>query len=114
MITGLRVRGYHGVFDHERRDGQDFLVDATVEVDTRAAAATDELSQTVDYAHLASALAEMVAGPPVQLLETLASGLVDICLRQPGVHHAQVTVHKPDVGMPVSVRDVAVTVERRR
>ena len=36
-LRGLRVRGYHGVLDGERRDGQEFLIDAVLAVDTRPA-----------------------------------------------------------------------------
>ena len=32
-LRGLTVRGHHGVFDHERRDGQDFIIDVTVWID---------------------------------------------------------------------------------
>ena len=38
-LRGLTVRGHHGVFDHERRDGQDFVIDITVWIDLAAAAA---------------------------------------------------------------------------
>ena len=62
-LRGLRVRGYHGVLDSERRDGQEFLVDAVLWLDTAAAAAGDDLALTVDYAALADRLAAIVAGP---------------------------------------------------
>ena len=52
-LTGLRVRGHHGVFEHERRDGQDFLVDLVVWTDFTAAAESDDLDDTVDYGALA-------------------------------------------------------------
>ncbi len=61
-LTGLRVRGHHGVFAHERRDGQEFVVDAELEVPTAAAAESDELADTVDYGALAQRLAAVVAG----------------------------------------------------
>src|SRR3954451_25256379 len=78
-LTGLTVRGFHGVFDFERRDGQDFVVDVVLESKTAPAAATAHLTKTVSYGELAGALAEVVAGEPVQLLETLAQRLADVC-----------------------------------
>jgi dihydroneopterin aldolase len=108
-LTGLRVRGHHGVFDHERRDGQDFVVDAVLELDTAAAAASDDVADTVDYGNLAQRLAAVVAGEPVNLLETLASRLVDQCLADPRVGSATVTVHKPQAPIPLAFADVAVT-----
>ncbi len=113
-LSGLRVRGFHGVFDHERRDGQDFVVDAELEVSTAAAAASDDLTQTVDYGELAQRLAAVVAGEPVNLLETLAARLADACLADPQVRAATVTVHKPQAPIPLAFGDVAVTIRRER
>jgi dihydroneopterin aldolase len=111
-LTGLRVRGRHGVFPEERRDGQEFVVDAVLTLDTRAAAASDDLADTVDYGEVASRLAAVVAGEPYDLLETLASRLADVCLSHPLVIEAEVTVHKPSAPLAVDVADVAVTVTR--
>jgi dihydroneopterin aldolase len=113
-LTGLRVRGFHGVFEHERRDGQEFVVDATLEVDTAAAAASDDLADTVDYGDLAQRLAAVVAGEPVDLIETLVARLAGECLADPRVHAATVTVHKPQAPIPLAFADVAVTIRRER
>lgn len=113
-LTGLRVRGFHGVFEHERRDGQDFLVDAELELSTEAAAAADDLEHTVNYGELAERLAAVVAGEPVNLIETLASRLVEACLVDTRVEAATVTVHKPQAPIPLTFTDVAVTVRRTR
>lgn len=113
-ITGLRVRGRHGVLDFERRDGQDFLIDAVLGVDTRPAAATDDLSRTVDYAGLSERLAAIVAGEPVRLIETLADRLAQACLTDPAVREVQITVHKPQAPLGRPFGDVAVTICRER
>ena len=113
-LTGLRVRGRHGVFEHERRDGQEFLVDAVLEVPTTDAAASDDLADTVDYGDLAQRLAAVVAGDPVNLLETLAARLGEECLRDPRVTAARVTVHKPQAPIPLQFDDVAVVARRSR
>jgi dihydroneopterin aldolase len=111
-LSGLRVRGHHGVLPEERRDGQDFVVDAVLSLDTRAAATSDALADTVDYGVLAAALAEVVAGEPVNLLETLAARLAAVCLAQPLVFEVELTVHKPSAPIPLSFDDVSVTVVR--
>ncbi|WP_268244847.1 dihydroneopterin aldolase [Pilimelia anulata] len=113
-LTGLRVRGHHGVFDHERAAGQDFVVDAVLEVDLAAAGRSDALADTVDYGTLADRLAGIVAGPPVDLIETLAARLVDACLADPRVRAATVTVHKPSAPIPLTFADVAVTLRREQ
>jgi len=111
-LAGLTVRGRHGVFDFERRDGQDFVVDVELELDLAAAAASDELSDTVHYGELAEGLAAVLAGEPVNLLETLAERLAAVCLADPRVRATTVTVHKPQAPIPLSFADVAVTIRR--
>lgn len=113
-LRGLTVRGHHGVFDFERRDGQDFVVDVVLGLDTSAAAAADDLTRTVHYGELAGALAAVVAGEPVNLLETLAQRLADVCLGNEIVDEVTVTVHKPQAPIPLEFADVAVTITRRR
>ncbi|MDQ3502587.1 MAG: dihydroneopterin aldolase [Actinomycetota bacterium] len=111
-LSGLRVRGHHGVLPAERRDGQDFVVDVALELDLRPAAASDDLAATVDYGALAERLAAVVAGEPVDLLEALAGRLADVCLQSPLVRSAEVTVHKPQAPIGVRFGDVSVTVVR--
>jgi dihydroneopterin aldolase len=111
-LTGLRVGGHHGVFEHERRDGQDFVVDALLELDTSAAAKSDDLADTVDYGALAEGLAAVVEGEPCNLIETVADRLLDVCLRDPRVARAEVTLHKPSAPIPRTFADVSVTVAR--
>jgi len=113
-LTGLRVHGRHGVFDFERAEGQDFVVDVALELDTSVAAASDELSDTIHYGELAEALAAVVAGEPVNLLETLAARLAEVCLADSRVAAATVTVHKPQAPIPLAFTDVAVTIRRTR
>ena len=113
-LTGLRVYGHHGVFEHERRFGQSFVVDAELEMSTAAAAASDDLADTVDYGDLATRLAAVISGEPVNLLETLAARLVEECLADPRVEAATVTVHKPQAPIPLTFADVAVTIRRDR
>ena len=113
-LRGLRVRGYHGVLPEERRDGQLFVVDAVLHVDTSAAARTDDLGDTVDYADLAHRLVAIVGGEPVNLIETLADRLASCCLDNALVHRVEITVHKPDAPVGWDVDDVVVTVVRER
>jgi dihydroneopterin aldolase len=115
VLTGLRVRGHHGVFEHERRDGQDFLVDLTVWLDLAPAGESDKLADTLDYGALAQATAEIVAGPPVDLIETVAGRIAASTLAaDPRIEAVEVTVHKPSAPIPLTFADVAVVVHRTR
>jgi len=113
-LTGLRVRGHHGVLPSERRAGQEFVVDVSLDLDLAPAALSDDVADTVDYGELAEALAAVIRGEPVNLLETLASRLSDICLADARVAAATVTVHKPQAPIPLNFLDVSVTVHRGR
>ncbi|GII95653.1 dihydroneopterin aldolase [Sinosporangium siamense] len=113
-LRGLRVRGRHGVFPAERELGQEFVVDVTLFLDTAPAAAGDDLTKTVHYGELAEKLAAVVAGEPVNLVETLAQRLADTCLSYDLVERAEVSVHKPAAPIPLPFEDVVVTIARSR
>jgi dihydroneopterin aldolase len=113
-LSGLRVRGFHGVLPAERALGQEFVVDVTLFLDTAPAAAGDDLAKTVDYGDLAVRLAAVVEGEPVALIETLAQRLADACLTSEAVDAVEVSVHKPSAPIPLPFDDVIVTITRRR
>jgi dihydroneopterin aldolase len=113
-LRGLRIRGNHGVFEHEREEGQTFVVDLALGLDTAPAAATDDLARTVHYGVLAEEVAAVVAGEPVDLIETLAQRIADTCLAHEQVEEVEVTVHKPQAPVTVPFDDVTVTITRRR
>lgn len=113
-LIGLRARGFHGVFEFEKRDGQDFVVDVVLHVDSRRAAETDALADTVHYGDLAEQVHAVVTGEPVDLIETLASRVADLALAQAGVGAVDVAVHKPQAPVQVAFTDVVVRVHRRR
>jgi len=113
-LRGLRAYGHHGVYEFERANGQTFVIDVVLEVDLAPAAGSDDVADTVHYGELADALVAIVTGEAVNLLETLAARLADACLADARVHHATVTVHKPQAPIPLSFADVSVTVTGRR
>ena len=113
-LTGLRARGRHGVYDFERANGQDFVVDVVLELALDKAAGTDDVADTVHYGELADRLVELVTGDPVNLIETLADRLAATCLLDPRVDACEVTVHKPQAPISHAFTDVAVTLRRTR
>ena len=112
-LTGIRVRAHHGVFDFEREDGQDFVIDVVAWLDLTPAATGDELGATVHYGELAEAVAQAVASDPVDLIETVAERVARVVLTF-AVERTEVTVHKPQAPITVPFGDVAVTVVRDR
>jgi 7,8-dihydroneopterin aldolase/epimerase/oxygenase len=113
-LRGLRVRGRHGVFEHERADGQDFLIDVTIDVDVSVAGRTDDLHDTIDYGAIAQTVAAVVGGEPLNLIETLAERIATACLADSRIASVEVSVHKPDAPIPLTFDDVVVTIVRSR
>ena len=113
-LTGLRVRGHHGVYDHEKRDGQEFVVDVTVWIDLDRAAATDDVAETLHYGELAERVAEIVGGEPRYLIETVGTEIAEDVMKDGRAHAVEVTIHKPNAPIPLDFADVAVTIRRSR
>ena len=113
-LHGLRGRGLHGVYPRERVEGQTFIVDVALGVDTRMAARTDDLAATADYGVIAEKIVAMIEGDPVNLIETLAQRIAGTCLADPAVHTVEVTVHKPDAPITVPFDDVTIVIKRTR
>ena len=119
-IKGLRVFAHHGVFEFERVNGQDFFIDASVWLDGKAAAANDDLAKTVNYGELANSLVANAKANPVDLLETLATRLLELVMSFGGgdetgiVKKAKITVHKPQAPIDHEFSDVSVTVRAKR
>jgi dihydroneopterin aldolase len=119
-VKGLRVFAHHGVFEAERLNGQDFFIDATVWLNGKAAAANDDLAKTVNYGELANALVANAKANPVDLLETLATRLLELVMSFGGgsdtgiVKKAKITVHKPQAPIDHEFSDVSVTVRAKR
>jgi dihydroneopterin aldolase/2-amino-4-hydroxy-6-hydroxymethyldihydropteridine diphosphokinase len=114
VLQAVAARGFHGVLDAEKIDGQDFLVDVTLEVDLRRPGRSDLLVHTVNYAEVAADIVELITGPSLDLIETLADQIAVAALRRPLVQAVEVTVHKPQAPVGVPFGDVRVVVERRR
>lgn len=111
-LTGVRAFGYHGVYEGERREGQEFVVDVTLYLSTQRAAETDDVADTVHYGELAERIVHLVEAEPVNLLETLAARIADDVLSRVEVHVVSVTVHKPQAPITVPFGDVSVTIRR--
>lgn len=115
-IFGLRVYGYHGVLEHERIDGQYFIVDAKISIDADRAVATDEIANTISYAEIAQLISDNVRNNPVNLLETLSQRLADEVLfaASPWASKVKITVSKPDAPIDLYFDNVSVTATAKR
>jgi 7,8-dihydroneopterin aldolase/epimerase/oxygenase len=113
-LRGLTVQGHHGVHEHERVNGQPFVVDIIVWIDLADAARSDEQADTYDYSELARLAAEVVAGSPRNLIETVGGAIADRVMEDDRVHAVEVVVHKPQAPIEQTFADVAVVTRRSR
>jgi len=113
QVVGIRAIGRHGVLAVERFQGQEFVVDVVIHTDLTVAARTDDLAATVDYAAVAKLVEAHIVGPPVALIETLAEAIAVSLLALDRVHAVDVRVHKPHAPIPVTFRDVSVSIRRQ-
>lgn len=113
-VVGIRGTGFHGVYAHERRDGQEFVVDVALHLSTREAGTSDDLEATVNYGLVAEQVHAVLTGEPVDLVETLAERIAAACLRHERVEVVDVAVHKPQAPIEVPFGDVVVRVRRNR
>ena len=114
VLTGLRATGHHGVFEHERAEGQVFVIDVTVHLSLREAASSDDLDDTVHYGVLAENVVAAVEADPVDLIETVAERVAGVALAFTRVESVDVTVHKPSAPITVPFADVSVSITRGR
>ena len=115
VLTGIHGFGYHGLFEQERKDGQDFFVDLTLSVDLKVASLSDAIEDTVNYAEITDLVVEEVTTNPVNLIEKLAARIAERVLNQHmKVSSVTVTVHKPQAPVNAQLKDIAVVVTRTR
>lgn len=111
-ITGIRGFGYHGVLPSERADGQEFIVDVTLQFSLAPAGLSDDLTKSVHYGEVANDVHAEIVGDPVNLIEALAERIASRILKRKLVQSVVVTVHKPSAPIEVPFADVSVTITR--
>lgn len=112
-LKGIWGFGYHGVFDHEAKSGQDFFVDLEIHVDLSKASVSDDLQDTIDYGALADVVVEEITGERAQLIERLAGRIAErIKKGHPEISNIAVTVHKPKAPISAQASDISVTITR--
>ena len=115
ILTGIHGLGYHGVLEHERKDGQDFFVDLILTLDLTAPSLSDAIEDTVNYAEITDLVVEEISSNPVNLIEKLAGRIAERVLNQHvKVQQVSVTVHKPQAPVAAQLKDIAVVVTRVR
>ena len=117
ILSGLTAFGYHGNNPAEQKLGQTFTADLEVILDTRLAAASDRVDDTISYPILEKIARSILEGKPAKLLETVAERIAAAILQQPRVVQVTVRVTKRpplpnlnaftvEITRPVELRDL--------
>jgi dihydroneopterin aldolase len=115
FITGLLVHAHHGVMRHEKKVGQQFVIDLELATDLAEAGASDKLVDTVSYSSIVEAATRAFTAKSFRLVEAAAQAIADEVLASfPRVASVRVTVHKPHAPIAAIFNDVGVTIRRTR
>jgi FolB domain-containing protein len=112
IIRDLLLRGVVGINEWERKHRQDILINMVLSVDTRAAAASDDVEDALNYRTLTKSVIELVEASSFHLVEALAEAIATVCLQDFGASTARVRVEKP--GALRFASSVGVEIERHR
>jgi dihydroneopterin aldolase len=113
-LRGMRFAGRHGVLAEERAEPQPFEVDLVLRLDLSHPAATDELSDTIDYSTLFALAREIVEERSFHLIEALAGAIAEAVLAAHPVDDVEVRVRKPKAPVPGAFDTVEARIRRRR
>ena len=113
-LRGLEVQALVGVYPRERDAPQRLRFDIDLHVDFAAAAASDSVADTVDYAAVAEAVRDFVAAQQVQLLESIAESVCAMLLSRFTVREVRLRIDKPDAARALGCAAVGVCIVRQR
>jgi len=111
-ITGIRGFGYHGLFDSEKKSGQEFIVDIRIEADLSEACQSDQIGSTIDYGKVALRVKELIETGSFNLIERLAEVIAESVKQEFQAKFVEVTVHKPSAPVDLEFEDISVTIKR--
>jgi dihydroneopterin aldolase len=115
LIEKLDIYAYHGFFSEEERLGQRFVIDLALEVDLRAAAASDRLTDTVDYGRVVAIVTKAFTARRYHLLEGAGRAVALAVLDAfPAVEGVAVTLRKPAPPIPATLGSVGISLRFRR
>ena len=113
-IKGISGFGYHGLFEHERQNGQSFAVDVKLELLNKKASKSDDIDDAADYSEVAKLVYAHIVGEPVNLIEHLAQLIAQEILDIFPLKSVEVVVHKANAPVGLPVGDIAVRIKRSR
>ncbi|GLR71180.1 dihydroneopterin aldolase [Agaribacter marinus] len=112
FIRGLELSSIIGVYDFERNAKQRVIVDIEIATDLTLASSTDNISDTIDYGHIAETLSQVASNSSFQLLEALGKKMLDTLFEYYPLESVTLTINKPDI--IANANGVGVILRRNR
>lgn len=110
-IHGLKFTAFHGVYEDEKQNGQEFIIDCKFTLDTSTCG--DDLSKTIHYGEVSMDIVEFCTKNRFDLLEMLGNGLAKfLLLKYSLMRDITLTIHKPNAPIPTKFDDVTLTIKR--
>lgn len=115
IIKNLKIFAYHGVHDFEKKDGQDFFIDAILDLTEMPGFATDEIGQVVSYSAVVRAIKKVMTEKSYNLIEKAAMEIIsEIFSSFSEVKAVDITVKKPQAPIKEEFDYVAVRFKKTR
>lgn len=109
LIKDLVLYGYHGVREHEKKNGQEFMFNISLQIKDDRLAGKDVLSNTVSYSDVIREVKKINEGKRVDLLETLSKNIAESIFKKfPAVDKIDVRIEKPDSPIDEKLGSVGV------
>lgn len=112
-IENLKVFAHHGVFEDEKRNGQDFYVNARLVSDLKRAGMTDNLSDSTHYGEVCLQIEKSLTKTNYDLIERAAQAAIeDIMIKFPLIQEVTLELKKPHAPIPMEFESVSVEITR--
>ena len=113
-IDNLKVFAYHGVFEEEKQNGQDFYVNVKLISNLKKAGMTDQLQDSTHYGEVCFQIKKTLTEQKYDLIERACEQIVeDILIHFPLIYEATVELKKPHAPIPMEFDSVSVEITRR-
>ena len=113
QVEGINVYGTHGVYDQEKKDGQNFRIDLLIELRENILNfenyKSESFHNTINYEYLVDEVINVSDNNSFDLIETFAYEILNSLRKYSNISKATVTIHKPNSPLKELVEDISVT-----
>jgi len=111
-INKLKLFGYHGVYDKEKSDGQDFEIDISFKI-TTSKMKDDKLDSTIDYTEVMDGVVSVFNSKRYNLLESIIDDMFICIFSNKRIKSAKVSIKKVNPPINLDFESIEVKDERK-